>query len=175
MNNKIFIASWVSEDQNQWLTIAIQEGKKKKHVFQWICWECISVLPRCTFFLQLVMFSLLLLFETERLHRETWDIKNAVWTNNFNLMTVCPWHIVIIPLFVLDRRGDMGKAVTRKQHGELLYPFALEDGLSEIIREVLWEKWHCDGKGSTLCYLAAAFVSYKFSLRLFSRDMNSFV
>lgn len=30
MNNKIFIASWVSEDQNQWLTIAIQEGKKKK-------------------------------------------------------------------------------------------------------------------------------------------------
>lgn len=31
VNNKIFIASWVSEDQNQWLTIAIQEGKKKKN------------------------------------------------------------------------------------------------------------------------------------------------
>lgn len=134
--NEILFASWLS---NNWKTKPVAHHRQSYGLFACSCpwekntcvsadgWECILVLPRCTFFLQAV--SLLLLFATERLYRETWGRTNAVWTEDIGLTTACPWRVVTIPRFVFDRLREVGKAVTWKQHGKLFYPFALEGGL----------------------------------------------
>lgn len=121
------------------------------------CWERILVLPKCTYFLQAL--SLLLLFVAESLDQETWDTVTAVWIKDINLISLCLGVLSLCHILALTDWQEMGKAVMCKQHGKLFYPFALEDGLSESIGEVLWKNWLCGGKGSALCHLAVAFVS----------------
>lgn len=88
----------------------------RKEVFQMIAgnifWFCPGVLQ-----------ALSLLFATERLCQETWDST----TTDTNL-TIVPAVTLVATVvhFLFGRLREVGKAVTREQHGDLFEPFALE-------------------------------------------------